>query len=150
LGKVKTGLGTFPATPDFAGDTFRTADVFSLGLRYSDSDVNLGGTLSQRETALDYNLFFRLMDGSFVQGIPQTVFVGGWSANTFADNFLARWFSPADAVGVFIFAINGQGHDGVTQIDAVIVSQIPEPATALLLIAGSLMLAIKRRRPLMV
>ena len=147
VGKNKTGLGTFPATPDFAGQMFRTADVFSLGLRYSDSDVNLGGTLSQRETALDYNLFFRLMDGTFVQGIPQQVFIGGWTGNTFADNFLARWYSPVDAVGVFIFALNNLGHDGVTQIDAVIVSAIPEPGTLVFIIVGLLLAGIPRARP---
>jgi hypothetical protein len=142
-GKDKTGLGAFPVTPDFTGQKFRTADVFSLGLRYSDSDVNLGGTLSQRETALDYNLFFRLLDGSFVPGVPQQVFVGGWSSNTFADNFLARWYSPVDAVGVFIHALNIQGHDGVTQIDAVIVSNIPEPGTFTLLFVGILIVGAR-------
>jgi hypothetical protein len=141
VGKDKTGLGVFTPTPDFGGVTFRTADVFSLGLRYSDSDVNDAGTLSQREEDLDYNLFFRLLDGSFVQGVPVRVFIGGWTTNSFADNYLARWLSPADAVGVFIFALNDSGHDGTAQIDAVIVSAsaVPEPG-AILVWGGGLLL----------
>jgi hypothetical protein len=148
VGKVKTGMGVFPATPDFGGNSFRTADVFSLGLRYSDSDINDLGTLSQREEGLDYNLFFRLADGSFIPGIPTAVFVGGWTGTSFADNYLARWLSPVDAIGVFIFALNDLGNDGVAQIDAVIVSAVavPEPSAVLLCVAGLLLMSGKRNR----
>ncbi|MHB1156434.1 MAG: PEP-CTERM sorting domain-containing protein [Phycisphaerales bacterium] len=145
VGKDKTGLGTFAATPDFAGPTFRYADVFSMGLRYSDSDVNAAGGLSLREECLDYNLFFLLPDNSIVQGMAVSVFIGGWTGNSFADDYLARWLAPADAIGVYIYALNGDGYEGVAQIDAVIVSQVPEPATVIILL--TICLFVIARRP---
>ncbi|MHC4986445.1 MAG: PEP-CTERM sorting domain-containing protein, partial [Planctomycetota bacterium] len=140
--KDKTGLGQFAATGDYQGPTFRVVDVFSLGLRYSDSDVNSGGALSLRENALDYDLFFHLAGGGIVQGNPTTVFISGWTGTSLADNYLARWLAPEDAVGIFIFALDDNGHDGVTQIDAVIV---PEPSSLALLAAGAALLRRRRK-----
>jgi PEP-CTERM motif len=148
-GHDHTGLGVFPITPDFAGPFFNTVDVFSLSTRYSDSDINpASGNLSLREGALDYDLFFRGVDGSLVPGIPLLDFIGGWSPNTFVDDFLARWRSPINAVGVFIFADSGNGHDRTAQIDAVIAAFVPtpEPSTLLLLAVGLLALAAVKRK----
>ncbi len=138
VGKDKTGLEQFAATPDFGGDSFLTVDVFSLGLRYSDSDVNDAGGLSLRENSLDYNLFFQLEGGGIVQGIAHKVFIGGWTATSFADNYLARWVSPGPATGVYVFALTDDGHDGVTQIDAIIASSlaVPEPGAIVIAVLG--------------
>jgi PEP-CTERM motif-containing protein len=152
IGHDHTGLGVFPPTPDFAGPSFRTVDVFSLAPRYADQDVNAAGNLSLREEALDYNLFFRGLDGSIFPGNPLFDFIGGWSPLTFADDYLARWVSPLPADGVFIFAHSGDGHDGNAQIDAIIasatVAQIPEPSTIILIgsgLAGILIFGRRRR-----
>lgn len=149
-GKDKTGLGAFQNVGDFAGPTFQTADVFSLSLRYSDSDITgAGGGLSLREGALDYDLFFRGADNNLYAGIPITVFIGGWTGNSFADDYLARWVSPVPAVGVLILAnLSDADHDGTTQIDAVIVSAnaLPEPSTVVIMAIGVVGLGIVARR----
>jgi hypothetical protein len=48
---------------------------------------------------------------------------------------MARWVSPVRANGALILAnpSTGAGHDGVTQIDAIVASQASEPGTLLLL-----------------
>ena len=131
-GHKHTGLGEFDPLGAFTGRSFRLADVFSLSARYSDYDEGP----SPRETSLDYRLFFRAANGDFDIGVPERIFSFGWTPNTNADNFLTRWRSPFDAVGVFIFAESGFGHDGITQIDAVIAARVFEPSTLLLLGAG--------------
>jgi len=113
-----TGLGVFPATPDFSGQTFRLLDVFSLSTRYSDFNLNAAQDNPPQESALDYDLWFRGANGELEHGNLIKVFEPGWNQNTNADNYLARWSSPIDATGVFIFA--GTGSDGTTQIDGII------------------------------
>lgn len=119
---VHTGLGQFPTTPDFAGQSFRSVDVFSLITRYSDFEVDAAGNPLLRERALDYNLFFRGANGQTVPGTLIDVFTEGWTTNTQADNYLGRWLSPIDAVGIFIKAAGLPTHEGTAQIDAVIAS----------------------------
>jgi len=144
-GKNKAGLGNFPATPDYAAASFQYVDVFSMRLTYADSDYS-GTNLSTREKALDYTLFCRAGDGSFIAGVPLYDFIGGWTPNTFDDDYLARWRCDNNAIGVFIYALSGPGHDASAQIDAVIVSnQIPEPTTLALL--AFLGFAMARGRP---
>jgi hypothetical protein len=147
-GHDHTGMGVFGPRPDFAGPFFRFADVFSLSLTYSDSDTNALGNLSLREGALDYDLFFVDALGRRFAGIVDTIFEEGWSESSAADNYLARWHSPVDAVAIFISAHEGGGHDFNTQIDAVIVSiaAVPEPSPVLLLLAGIAALAFTARR----
>lgn len=139
------GLGVFMQPGDYMMETFRTADVFSLGLLYSDYDHNAAGVESLMEAALDYEVTFRAGDGSLAQGQIMQIFEEGWSATTNADNFLARWWSPIDAVGVFITAKTGGGYDGIAQIDAIIVSNIPEPATLAFLATATACLIGARR-----
>jgi len=128
-GHDHTGLGNFTHPGNFAGQSFKYADVFSLSLRYSDFDRNAAGAQSLKEGALDYDVVFRAADGSTAAGVPVAAFELGWTANTNADNFLTRWLSPIDATGMFIFAHLGNDHDYTTQIDAVIVG-VPEPGSA--------------------
>jgi hypothetical protein len=122
-GQDRTGLGIFdPNFPDFSDPAFRVADIFSLSTRYSDSDTNQLGNLSLREGSLDYRLFFLGAGGQIVRGTLIDVFTGGWTDNTAVDNYLGRWLSPIDAVGIFIEAEELPFHEGTTQIDAVIAS----------------------------
>jgi hypothetical protein len=140
-----TGLGAFPATPNFGGNSFRMVDVFSLTLRYGDYDQGNTGGQSLKDGALDYDVFFRALDGSIVPGAPIVAFMPGWSALTNADNYLCRWQSPVDANGVFVFAHNGDGHDYNCQIDAVIAA-VPEPTAMGVIAIGSSIAAMVRRR----
>lgn len=112
------GLGQFSATPDFSGQSFRLVDVFSLSTRYSDFNLNAAQDNPTRDSALDYDLWFRGAAGELEHGIPVKVFAPGWNLDVNADNYLTRWQSPIDAVGVFIFSDNSV--DGTTQIDGVI------------------------------
>jgi hypothetical protein len=129
-------LGTFGNVGNYDGLAFRTVDVFGLTTRYSDYDQD-GGAFNLKESALDYDLFFKLLNGTVVPGTPILDFQFGWTANTNADNYLLRWQSPGDAIGVFIEANNGLNHEGVSQIDAIIASDfVPEPASGALLVAG--------------
>ncbi len=140
-GHDHTGLDNFANLGSFAGPTFRTADVFSLSTRYSDFDRD-GGTLSLKEGALDYEVFFRAADGTMAAGTAFGMFDFGWTATTNADNFLVRWVSPIAATGMFIFGKSSDGHDGNAQIDAVIVSAaaVPEPGGLVLCATGVLVI----------
>jgi hypothetical protein len=124
-----TGLGNFADPGGFQGTSFRYADVFSLSLRYSDFDLDAAGELGLKEGALDYSLQFHGTNGTLVDGIPVVDYVFGWSTSTFADNYLVRWMSPIAADGVLINGIgDAASRDGTAQIDAIIVSQVPEPS----------------------
>jgi hypothetical protein len=142
-GKSKTGLGTFN-NPGYHQGTFRYADVFSIVARYADYDVNNTGDDSLRASALDYDVTFVLPGNVLVPGVPVTVFTEGWSDQSVADDWLARWQSPSDAIGVLVTAhrytdlVNGE-NIGNAQIDAVIVSsEVPEPGTLSLFALGCL------------
>ncbi len=146
-GKDQAGLGVFSNPGDFADKFFRRVDVFSLATRYADSDVGTDGRVSLRESALDYMLFFLGADGSVVPGELTTDYIGGWTYNSLADNYLGRWRSPIGAVGVFIFGLNDAGHDGTVQIDAVIAAPgVTEPGPLSLSAAALWLLAWRRRR----
>ena len=122
-GQDNKELGIFPATPDFPLDkVFRSVDIFSLSTRYSDSDTDSFGNLTLRDGALDYELSFLGANGQTVPGTLIDVFTGGWTDNTAVDNYLGRWLSPIDAVGIFIKAAGLPTHEGTAQIDAVIAS----------------------------
>ena len=152
-GKDKTGLGTFGALPDFAGPSFKYADIFSLTTTYSDSDVNPSGGISTREGALDYNVQFRDAAGNVSNGMPTVVFRDGWSLPTITDNFVCRWV-PTDPnfnpVGLFVIALegtfNGATYDAAAQIDAVIVG-VPEPSAWMLAPLAAAVLVRRRVQP---
>lgn len=136
-GHDHAGLGEFAHPGNHAG-TFRYADVFSVAARYADFDRTAAdGDFSQRNGALDYDVVFVDAANANFPGVLETVFAGGWTENTSADNFLGRWRSPVDAVAMFVLAKQVDGvFDGNAQIDAVIVSNVPEPAaTALAAVA---------------
>jgi hypothetical protein len=136
------GLGAF------GGNTFRFADVVSGVGRYVDMDTK-NGQWSREASALDYVLEFSADGTNYVAGIPVVAYRDGWNLQTDSDDYLARWSSPVDAISLRIRAIftGVDGHDGNTQIDAVIVSsQIPEPSAALLLLAAGMTTATLRRR----
>jgi PEP-CTERM motif len=149
-GKDKMGLGAFN-NPGYLQGKFRSIDVFSLNAHFADYDVNDAGDESFRADALDYDVNFVLPGNIIVPGTPIAVFTEGWSESTFADDWLARWLSPADATGVLITAhrytdlVTGQSI-GNTQIDAVIASAIPEPTTLVLLCLGLASVSWYRRR----
>jgi hypothetical protein len=88
-------------------------------------------------------VLFRAADGSTAPGIPVDFFANGWTDSSNADG-VVRWMSPIDSVGLFVFALAGDGHDGIAQIDAVIASQVPEPATGALVLIGICALAAGR------
>src|SRR4029077_5015494 len=134
-GKDKSGLGVFNNPGAWTG-TFNYVDVFSLHALFGDYDVNNTGDPSFRAANLDYDVTFVLPNNSLVAGIPTAVYTEGWSIDTFADDWLARWKSPSPAKGVLITA--HQYKDLITnefignaQIDAVIAAnfQVPEPGT---------------------
>lgn len=147
-GKNKNGLGVFNNPGSFAG-TFRFVDVFSLAARYGDYDVDDAGNESFRAAALDYDVTFVLPGNVLVAGTPTDVFIEGWSQSALADDYLARWMSPADATGVLVTAhrytdlVTGESI-GNTQIDAVI-AFVPEPASAACALLLLLFASAKRR-----
>ena len=120
------------ADPDFGGATFKFADVFSTIARYSDNDVDAAGNWSPRGSALDYLVEFSADGTLWAAGTPISVFVDGWTVETMSDDYVARWQSPFDANLLRIRSVftGTDGHDGNTQIDAVIVASVPEPAGA--------------------
>jgi hypothetical protein len=130
--------------PDFVGPSFRFVDVFSLDAIFSDADVTQFG-VSSFQALLDYVVVFRAADGGTADGVPIEIFIQGWTDSSNGDG-VVRWESPIDAVGVFVRALTEDGHDGIAQIDAVIASQVPEPGTGALVVAGMLLLAMLRRR----
>lgn len=119
----------------FRGSSFRVFDVISQISRYADMDRK-GNDWSMRESALDY-LVDVSADGTNWVEVPEpsTVFIRGWGSASDAENYVARWQSPIAAQYVRITSVGGFGHDGNTQIDAIIAgtAEVPEPGTAPLL-----------------
>jgi hypothetical protein len=151
-GKDKTGLGVYNNPGAWAGN-FSYVDVFSLNATFGDYDVNNTGDLSFRAANLDYDVTFVLPNDTLVAGVPVAVYAEGWSLDTFADDWLARWMSPAPAKGVLItahkyFDIVTNQFIGNAQIDAVIASTtlVPEPAAAALLLTALALSATRRVR----
>jgi len=111
--------------PAFAGDTFRMVDVVSQFGIWIDADVDASGDFSLRDSYLDYLLEFSADGSTWVSGTPVKVFIPGWTNDSFAEDYVARWESPVAAKFVRISEIIIAGHDGHTQIDAVIATNLP-------------------------
>jgi hypothetical protein len=132
----------------FAGNTFKYADVVSVVGRYVDMDVDAAGNWSRRSSSLDYLLEFSADGSNWLAGIPVAVYTDGWTNAANSEDFLARWESPVDAIMLRIRSVftGVSGHDGNAQIDAVIVSNVPEPLSATGITAAGLLL-LKRPVP---
>ncbi len=117
----------------FEGEHFNVVDVFAQIADGEDRDE--GG---RREAALDYELWFVDLDrGLGTPGIPTVVFVPGWSEESAADDYVARWVpaTPGSWNAVVIDPPFGSGHDQITEIDAVraaagsgLTVSVPDPA----------------------
>jgi len=127
------------------GDDFWIVDVISQIARYTDMDVDSAGNWSLRESALDYTLEFSEDGSVWIPGNVTDVFIEGWTTATAAENYVARWTpqTAVDATRIRIRALTGSGHDGNTQIDAVIAA-IPEPSSYLMFSMGFALLAVYR------
>lgn len=143
-GQDQTGLDSFTHPGSYTEQTFQYVDVFSMALRYSDFDRDATGQQLQ-DAAQDYNVSCVAPGGAITAATPVTAFEWGWTISTDADNFLTRWMCDTPSNALYVYAENGSGHDGIAQIDAVIVSNIPEPATLLLLSCAGLVLCRRRR-----
>jgi len=135
----------------YGTNPFNVVDVVSQILRYTDMDIDDSGTWSRRESALDYMVQFSLTGlGDWIDGVVSDVFVEGWTTLSNAEDDIARWQSPINANYVRINALFGDGHDGNTQIDAVIAGFVPRPVGAppvwLLLLSGWVLLTLCRCR----
>jgi len=152
------GLGEL-VRPRFNGLTFKSIDVFSNINRYADNDIDPAtGAVSDTSKALDYLMpQFSTDMTNWVSGELVNVFVKGWNPVTAIDNYVARWTTDIDAKFVRVSAagVGIVGHDGNTQIDAIIASAgraspVPEPGTIVLAgIGGGLLLMrarLSRRR----
>lgn len=116
---AETPAGPMPelAGADFAGDRFNVVDVFSQIAGGEDRDS--GG---RREAALDYQLWFvDLVRGLSTPGLPTVVFVPGWTEESGADDYVARWVPATQGTwnAVVIDPPFGAGHDKICEIDAV-------------------------------
>ncbi len=83
-------------------------------------DVDAEGDRSLRDSVLDYLLEFSVDGIGWVAGTVEEVFIDGWTFNSAAEDWVARWLSPVDAHFVRISKLITNGHDGNTQIDAII------------------------------
>jgi len=124
--------------PAFTGDYFGVVDVVSQIAWWTDMDVDESGNWSLRDSALDYTLQFSDDGQQWVQGMVNTVFIDGWTNASKAEDWVARWISPVEAEYVRISELIVDGHDGNTQIDAVIARQSVIPESSSLVIWGCL------------
>jgi hypothetical protein len=137
----------------FNGPFVRAVDVVSQVARYADMDVDPANTnsWSLRDSALDYMLQFSADGNSWLAGVPILLFKKGWTTNSTADDYVARWTSPVDALFVRIQSETSIGQDDRNcQIDAIIAaSVVPEPATLTLILLTCLLggaFQLRRRR----
>jgi hypothetical protein len=144
--------GGFPtlALPDFVGVQIGAVDIFSIT-----SVGKEDGEFTPRDAALDYEMWFvNSQTGQSAPGAPIHVFVPGWTNDTTADNYIARWVPTIGGRwdSVAIDPIKDAPHDRVIEIDAVVaanstlVPTLGTPGLALLmgLLAGCALLVLGR------
>lgn len=127
LGEVNLG--------EFGDLQFNRVDVMSIILLRSadgvevEQDTALAGETVERAAALDYDLWFvDLQTKTSTHGIPEQVFVPGWTSNAFADDYVARWRPARNGSwnAVAIEPHHDDGRDGMVEIDAVVASHVNE------------------------
>lgn len=97
-------------------------DVFSIISDGQDFDP------TPRDRALDYEVAFcNTVTGMSSLGVPTVVWVQGWTATTFIDDYVARWvpLMPGQYDAVAIEPAAGV-HDSITEIDAIKAFRIQE------------------------
>ncbi len=145
--------GGFPelALPDFTGVQIGAVDIFSI------TSVGVeDGEFTPRDAALDYEMWFvNSENGQSTPGAPINVFVPGWTNDTTADNYIARWVPTTGGRwdSVAVDPIKGAPHDRVIEIDAVVAANstlvptlgTPGLASLIGLLAGCTLLVLGRR-----
>ncbi len=142
----------------FTGDFFKTIDVVSNINLFADNDIDPNtGMVSDREKALDYHIpDFSTDLINWVSGELVNVFIPGWTKDTKQENYVARWATDIEAKYVRLSAVGAGvvGHDGNTQIDAIIavdskISPIPEPSSifGILAIGGFGLMRLRKKSP---
>ncbi|HEY9174934.1 MAG TPA: hypothetical protein VI136_21810 [Verrucomicrobiae bacterium] len=89
---------------------------------------------------LDYSIEFSLDGVGWGLGLLTDIWKPGWSYQSEADDYVARYWVDGGARYVRIKAAG----DGVAQIDA-LVAYIPEPGVTTLLILGSLVIVVGKK-----
>ncbi len=126
--------------PAFNQPFFKTIDIVSNINLFADNDIDpTTGKISNREKALDYHIpDFSTDLKNWFPGTLLNVFTKGWTEDTKQEDYISRWTTDIDAKYVRLSAVGAGivGHDGNTQIDAIIAFDsrvksitVPEPST---------------------
>jgi len=131
----------------YTRDSFNAVDVFSIISLDQDDGVDLGIESTLRAAALDYEIAFgNSITGFSTAGVLSVIWLPGWTAATFVDNYVARWV-PLVAGSYDLVAIEPTGiGDNRTEIDAIKALFLPEPGVLGLMALGILGLSLTRRR----
>ncbi|HEY9173930.1 MAG TPA: hypothetical protein VI136_16745, partial [Verrucomicrobiae bacterium] len=86
-----------PDLPPWDGDIFRQVDVFSQICRYTDMDVDAIGNWSPRASAFDYSIEFSLDGVSWGLGLLTDIWKPGWTYQSEADDYVARYWVDGGA-----------------------------------------------------
>jgi hypothetical protein len=143
------GLGELPLGT-FQGDFFKIVDIISNINLYADNDINTTtGAVSDRSKALDYHIpDFSVNGTDWFPGTLVSVFQQGWTPVSNIENYITRWRTDLDAKFLRIASVGAGvvGHDGNTQIDAII-ARVPEPCGFVLALVALLGATSASRRP---
>lgn len=116
--------------PGYAAASFNTVDVFSNINQYADNDTPGGvgaGEAVRRVKAQDYLIPEFSVDGSsWKAGELVNTFRPGWTTGALSDDFVSRYKTDIEAkfLRIAAVALNSNGHDGNTQIDAILAHTI--------------------------
>lgn len=123
----------------FSEESFHYIDVVSNINLYADNDIDTDTlAVSNREKALDYILQVSIDGASWFEPTLLNVFVEGWTEASDVENYLARFHTSQDVKFARVQALGAGvvGHDGNTQIDAIIVA-VPEPSSVVLALVAA-------------